>query len=172
MIFVGGIHGVGKSSFTSILANKLGFRVIIASDIIKRFASTSLNKHVSNIENNQKIIIDYFLNKDQRLGNIILEGHFCLLSEDKKIVTISDNYFKSLSISKIIVMSASPVLIQKRLLKRDGIFWDLNLISEMQNFELKHARYVSTALNIELVELDEEQRCIEFFIGSLDNVES
>lgn len=108
---------------------------------------------VSNIEDNQKLLvkgIDNILRENQSL---ILDGHFTLLNTDRKIKEIDVEVFKLLSIQGILLLQASPEEIYTRLMKRDGRSIDLDLIRDYQIAEEKHAINVAKLLHIPIKKL-------------------
>ena len=81
-------------------------------------------------------------------GCYLLDGHFCLLNKDGKIVKIQIETFFELSPKAIVVLSDSTEAIIDRLKDRDGIKYDKNLIKNFQNEELRYSNEISHKLSI------------------------
>lgn len=150
MIFVGGIHGVGKTYFCSELSRKLNIPHYSSSHLIaeqkkQKFSSVKLE---SQINKNQ----DYLFNALKQLDNInffILNGHFCLLNSKGNITKISKGTFIKLSPKRIIVLIDKPENISKKLFERDNKIYDPNLLKDFQNEELNHAKNIANILEID-----------------------
>ena len=82
MIFVSGIHGVGKTYFCNMIKEKLGIRNFSASQLIaeKRKRNFSVDKCVSDIDDNQLFLLDAINELRQAGEEFILDGHFCLFN--------------------------------------------------------------------------------------------
>ncbi len=148
MIFIGGVHGVGKSYVCDIISENTGLETYSASYLISEFKmkNFSKDKRVSEINKNQDLLIKAFnyINKPE----CILDGHFCLLDESNKITRIPMSTFKELAPQKIVLLYDTPGLITNRLYKRDGIFYNINNIEKFQNEELLYFQEVVKTLNI------------------------
>ena len=80
MIFVCGIHGVGKTHYCKTLSKELELPYFIASDLLeKRKKQVYIEKRVQNIRENQEILIEVVKKIEQQIRNYILDGHLCLL---------------------------------------------------------------------------------------------
>lgn len=151
VILLSGIHGVGKST----VAEKLSKRFLIpnytASKIIKKMKnqnSSDSSKLVSNIDDNQKLLVKGIDNILSENNSFILDGHCTLLNADSKIEAINVMVFKQLSIKGILLLQAFPEEIYTRLMNRDGHSIKLESIRQHQLAEESHAIYVSKQLNI------------------------
>ena len=80
MIFVTGIHGVGKTFFSQKLATKLGVKSYTASKLISD-ESSKVTKKVYDVDTNQKILIRAL--KEIKASQYILDGHVCLIDEEE-----------------------------------------------------------------------------------------
>lgn len=144
IIFVAGIHGVGKTTF----CKKKGFKnVYIASELIKKYKSLD-GKLTDKIPNNQDILVKAV--KEIKQEQIYLDGHFSLLDLDEKIVILPFQLYKILGINEIILLTSKIFKIQERLKKRDGKIYSLDLLEEFQNSEIRQAKLVAQKLDIKL----------------------
>lgn len=146
IVFIGGIHGVGKTSFSEAICRDLGLVHITASSLIGSFKES---KRVKNIPENQEILVEAVNDLDST-GKYLLDGHFCLLSKDGQIQTIEVDVFNKLSLMAIIVLQEKVETIQDRLSKRDNHLYTLEFLNDFQEKELKQAKQVSDSLNIRM----------------------
>ena len=83
IIFLGGVHGVGKTSLCNKMCEELSIEGYSASNLIKRVKNVKFptNKHSEEINGNQDTLI-VAVNKYIRCKTAcLLDGHFCLLNE-------------------------------------------------------------------------------------------
>lgn len=106
-----------------------------------------LSKFVSNIDDNQRRLLDAvdFLNAVSY--EYLLDGHFCLLNDKKQICRINQEIFKLLNPRAIILLTESPNIIAARRMERDSIQQDLESIKDFQNAEILYAKQISEWLN-------------------------
>lgn len=150
ILFFGGIHGVGKSTFCKKLQKDIGIDTISASDLIKSekelFFKEDKDKRVKDIGSNQRLLLNA-LKKKSRTGDFILDGHFCLLNKYGEIEKVPLNTFKKINPRKLFLLEARPEDIVKNLRLRDGTTYDIKLIQEMLVEECSYARYISNIIN-------------------------
>ena len=148
LIFIGGIHGVGKTTLCSQISKKYNINHLSASQLIKW---NSTNKEVKDIDETQKSLISE-LNKNIDYTKLnILEGHFVLWNQKNEIKKISFNIFKKINPNKIILIIENSEKIKKNLEKRDKKQYSIKDIEDMQNEEINYAKDVANKLNIELL---------------------
>lgn len=151
MIFVCGIHGVGKTHYCKTLSKELELPYFIASDLLeKRKKQVYIEKRVQNIRENQEILIEAVKKIEQQIRNYILDGHLCLLDAKNKIKKIPIEVFAELNIENLVVLIDGEKEIQKRLLERDGINWSCEFIKTFQEEEIEYAKKIAKELNIDL----------------------
>lgn len=155
IIFVGGVHGVGKTTFCNKLSKETRLNHYSCSDLIYKFKEFDLkNKLTKNISTNQNILkssINKYLSKET---NYILDGHFCLIDENHNICRIPEKTFLELPISKIIILTNAPDIICSNLEKRDGKGYSIELINRFQTEEIAYANYISNLLKIDIDIID------------------
>ena len=150
MIFVCGIHGVGKTFFCNELSKKLNINYFSASNLISKKVSNSFcNKKVKNIEFNQQILLNEVKKIKGKYNEFILDGHLCLLNNYEKIEHIDIGIIEKLGIDLLIILVEVPRIIKERISKRDGIIWSEEFISEFQNDEISYAKEVCKKLDID-----------------------
>lgn len=153
MIFVSGIHGVGKNYLCNKLKETTGIRHYSASEIIstQKEKSFSANKLVENIDENQECLLPVVEYLKTKCNLFLLDGHFCLTNDSGVIQRVPLKVFESLAPEAIILLTAEPEVIAERRKKRDGISLDLNNLKDFQNMEIEYAKEVAQRLNIPLI---------------------
>lgn len=152
IVFVAGVHGVGKTTACVHVANSLGLAHYSASEIIKSEKASAIamgSKAVADIDGNQLLLIQG-VQKLCELHDepIILDGHFSLLKVDGGIETVSIDVFRALLLKGIVVYQDEPKLISDRLKDRDKTVSDPFVVDQRQRVELQHGNFVATDLNI------------------------
>ena len=147
-IFIGGIHGVGKTWFCNSLSQQLGIHYVSASTLIQeaKNAPHSPHKNVDQIIHNQDILVAALNTRFWRTYTIILDGHFCLLNKQSKIENVPLIIFEQINLKLVFVLTETPQIIQSRLQERDGIPYSSNFLSEFQSREVERAKYICTSL--------------------------
>lgn len=181
LIFVGGIHGVGKSTICNNACVNNNFIHLTASDLIKSASHNkfpfclSSSKNVPNIQDNQKLLILALQEATSKGGAFLLDGHFVLFDTGDKIQEIPLSTFKEIMPDELIVITGDPDIIQNRLYDRDMQKYEVKTLREMQKKEVAHALTIGKKLNIKVnqVEMDNTKSFIEFLreVDSLKNIE-
>jgi len=153
LVFVAGIHGVGKSSFCAELSMGTGAKHLTASALIRRIKSEpeTPDKRVHSVDANQDILLHALASEPDHPEGIILDGHFCLLKGNSKIQEISINVFRAISPRGILILTENPGVIATRLTQRDGNSYPIELLHELQEKEYSAAVRVSKELDIPIV---------------------
>lgn len=83
IIFIGGIHGVGKSTVCQQICNKCNIEYLSASKLIKwsELSEDTKNKKVENLSFTQDRLVVGLRNAVQENKTYILDGHYCLLNK-------------------------------------------------------------------------------------------
>lgn len=152
MIFVSGIHGVGKTYFCNMIKDKLGIKNYSASQLIagRREKGFSADKFVSDIDDNQVLLLDAINELRQTGEEFILDGHFCLLNEEGVITRIPMETYTLLKPDTMILLLESPKIIAERRFQRDGIRQDECTINDFQCAEKAYVIEIARQLNIPL----------------------
>lgn len=154
LIFIAGIHGVGKSTLCQNISSKYNLEHYSASHLIKKINSKDYSNYklVETIDSNQDdliIAIESFLDKGKKY---FLDGHFCLLNSEKDITKIPQETFKNMNLKAIIVLTDDSKNILERLNKRDSSNYTFDEIDRFNNAELLYSKEVSEKLNIPYME--------------------
>ena len=156
IIFVAGIHGVGKTSVCQEVTKVLPIQYHTASQLIreeKAAAIASNSKLVADVEGNQLLLIQAVRRVAAAHGRILLDGHFTLRNQLGNIELVDVSVFANLGITGIAVYKDEPEIIAQRINQRDGMAYSIEDIGNHQAEEIAHSRLVSSALNIPFVEL-------------------
>lgn len=100
------------------------------------------------IDSNQQLLIKACLQLNAKHRDYVLDGHVCLLNADGKVTEISHLVFEAIGVNKIIIVTANPETIRKRIYSRDNIKWSLQMIEDFQNSEIKHAKQIANKLRV------------------------
>src|SRR5687768_12978665 len=117
--FVGGIHGSGKTTLCQDLAKSVGAQHLVASALIREGRTMAHGKQVADVDANQDALLAGLAARADRASDIILDGHFALLTPSG-ITSISLDVFKAICPSAIIVLTCDPDTAARRLAQRDG----------------------------------------------------
>ncbi|HAN09820.1 MAG TPA: hypothetical protein DCP90_04320 [Clostridiales bacterium] len=172
MIFVGGVHGVGKSHFCDIIAEQMDILICSASKLIfdLKKENPKEDKKVIDIQKNQDYLVDA-INQMNLKENYVLDGHFCLLDSNGNVVRIPYNTFERINPQAMIIICDSVDQIAQRLEERDGIIHDKDAIENFQNEELKYAKEISDSLNIKYLVYNNSEE-IDVAIDFIKNSEN
>lgn len=157
VIFVAGIHAVGKTTLCKQAEKTKGIVHYSASGLIREEKASAVpeqGKAVSEVNTPQQHLIRAvrrILPKHD--GNILLDGHFSLLLATGKIETIEVSVFHMLGVERVVVLHDEPEAIAARWSQRDGGAVDLAMVDAHQKEELCHARHVTRVLSIPLAEV-------------------
>lgn len=168
VIFLAGVHGVGKSYLGVRVAEALGIPHYTASQLIreqKSEATWGADKKVAGIADNQLALIRGLAKKRMNDRDCLLDGHFVLRNSEGALVSLEESVFKNLELSGVILLTEDAHIIATRLASRDGIAANLNEITELASSESTHAHSVCQALGVPLIELNAatEQAVLDAF---------
>ena len=150
MIFISGIHGVGKSYFCNKLKAATGIESYASSKLIEQTKNVSFetDKKTGDIDDNQ----NYLLTAVEKLKELnpcfILDGHFCLLDRKGMITRIPEQTFIDLQPEVIVLLTEDVEIIAKRRMDRDGIEIDLEETQRFQNAEITYATEIAQKLGV------------------------
>ncbi|MEK4063267.1 MULTISPECIES: ATP-binding protein [Paenibacillus] len=152
LIFVGGIHGVGKTTICNELTKYFNIDLYSASNIIAQTKQQSFtsNKFIADINSNQEFLAEGLkqINSKNKYG--LLDGHFCLLNKGGKITKLSDKVFSDIRPLAFIVVTDDILKISTRLQKRDNKKYDLDFLDNFQIEEIAHATSIANQFSTSL----------------------
>lgn len=156
IVFIGGIHGVGKSYLTEKISSQLGIRSYSASKLISMLKEKefSTNKYIDSIDTNQDQLIHSIELNTNDTESFLLDGHFCLLNINREVEKVPKTTFLAMSPRAIVVLFDSIVSIKKRLDARDSIIYETDFLARFQDSELEYAKEISELLEVPILLFD------------------
>ena len=153
MIFISGVHGVGKSFFCDQVRERLGMESYSASRLIseRKKAGFPASKLIPDIDDNQPYLLDAVEELKAEGKDFLLDGHFCLLDGNGVITRISENTFTSLRPDAIILLTEDPAIIAERRSSRDGVATEVDVIRAFQEEEIKYAQEIADLLKVPIM---------------------
>ena len=153
IIFIGGIHGVGKSTVCDQICFDKKISYLSASSLIKwaEINTDPKNKNVKDIEDTQQRLLRGLNETVQPNMNYILDGHFCLFNKDSEVSKIPITLFRNISPVMLCLVTGNVAEIKNNIEQRDNRKYDLDLLTQMQEEEIQHACFIASDLGIELV---------------------
>ena len=150
--FVGGIHGVGKSTICRQICNEINIDYLSASELLKwkDISEDFKNKQVKNIGDTQDRLIIGLENTIKKNKFYLLDGHYCLINTNNEITDIPLKTFKEINPISLNLILGNISEVKQRLEKRDNKPYDYELLDLFQNKEIIHAKYISETLGIPL----------------------
>ena len=150
--FVGGIHGVGKSTICREICDELKLEYLSASELIKwEVINEDIgNKKIQDISETQNRLIIGLKIINQESNYYILDGHYCLINKENDIVNVPIETFKFMNLFSLNIILGDTTEIKSRLEKRDNLPYSKEFLNEMQERELEYARYLSKTLGLPL----------------------
>jgi adenylate kinase len=156
VIFLAGVHGVGKGFLGTPVANSMGITHLTASQLIREEKGQStwgIDKKTSDLDNNQLALIRAVGQRRLTHPHILLDGHFVLRDAQGVLTPLAISVFKELRLSGVILLTEAERVIASRLALRDKVMPDVQAISELAAAELTHAQAVCTELKLRLVKI-------------------
>ncbi len=151
LIFVGGIHGVGKTWLCQSLKDTIGIDHFSASQLIMNLKDEQLydkDKSVINIDGNQDILLNSINKYISPNAIAFLDGHFCLLNSKHEIEPIPIETFIGIAPTAIIVLYDTIDNIDQKISGRDGVKYDYDFLSYFQDEEIKYSKYIAEYLRV------------------------
>ncbi|HLO64068.1 MAG TPA: AAA family ATPase [Azonexus sp.] len=156
VLFVGGVHGVGKTTLCESYARIHGVLHKSAGQLIKEargLASADPTKAVSDINENQKLLIDE-VKRIRASGRILLlDGHFAVFDAFYRPTPLAIAVFSELGITGVILIVDKPEAIAARLSIRDENRTQVGKIAALQKLELLHGQHIAQSLCIPCAKL-------------------
>ena len=119
IIFIGGIHGVGKGRICQELCEDETIQYLSASKLIKweQVSPDVKNKKVTDIPDTQRRLINALKLICQSGKTYLLDGHNCLLDSNSTVNKIVKEVFSVISPDFLLVVSEEPEVVIQRLKK-------------------------------------------------------
>lgn len=157
IIFIAGIHGVGKSRLCKESSIYQKVQYLSSSDIIRQYKfihteDKSVKKN--QIHKNQDLLIRGLELIEENNSILLLDGHFLLFDENNIPSKIPLSTFKKIHPICIIVIVDDPKKIALRLLERDHKEYPIKLLDKMQRDELQYASEIANLLKVPLSKIN------------------
>lgn len=156
VIFLAGVHGVGKGFLGAPVASSMGVAHLTASQLIreeKGQATWGLDKKTSDLDDNQLALIRAVSQRRLTHPSILLDGHFVLRDAQGVLTPLATSVFKELHLTGVILLTEAESVIASRLALRDKGTPDIQAISELAAAELTHAQAVCTELKLPFTQI-------------------
>ncbi|WP_394147669.1 ATP-binding protein [Shewanella atlantica] len=151
IIFISGIHGVGKTTFCNEITKYLDCKHYSCSDLIKKNSSyVEISKKVTNVDHNQLVLQHALASITDSI--YLLDGHFCLLDKEENVIQLDLALFKSIGPKVIVNINCNTEIIQKRLKSRDGNTLSISKLTEFQSAEKAMSSEAARTLGIPYIE--------------------
>lgn len=169
IIFIGGIHGVGKGTFVDAVRAKCPSVEGLSCSTILKWENPA-HKEVENVEENQNRLLanlPYFIDMDKEY---LLDGHFGLLTENGTIERVPLDVFETINPDMILLIEENPTIICQRLQQRDSVLYSIELLSSFLQEERNYAKEVAETLGIPIKICNAERwdSCIDEVVGYLN----
>lgn len=153
IIFVGGIHGVGKTYLCNEICKKMQIPHFSASQLIRQHNEEEMNtlKNVIDVKKNQDALITAITNYVNDISVSLLDGHFCILNGEGEIERIPKETFERMEISCFLVLVDEVEEIRVRLKYRDNIEYSKELLEKFQSEEITYAIELSETLKVPIL---------------------
>lgn len=155
--FIGGVHGVGKTTLCNKILKKIDINHYSASDLIKRLNKDSVDdksKNVTDISKNQDRLITAIDNYVDKSKECLIDGHFCLFDLNQEITKVPENIFKKIDPSIMVIVYDNIKNIQRKNSNRDAVNYDKKLLDNFQRQELAYSKHISEKLDIPYMAFD------------------
>lgn len=165
MIFVGGIHGVGKTTLCKYVEKEFDLSHYSSSALISKLKRKQFtDKKIANISSNQDFLIEALGNLNLESQEYILDGHFCLLNKDEEIVNIPVETFINLSPNAILLIISPIEKIVQRLYERDNQHYLNSFIDLFQKREIEYSNEIANILEVPWFILDSNATYDEIYM--------
>lgn len=171
-IFLGGVHGVGKSFLAHQVPASYGYLHTSASSLIKEERSLpnwGADKRVENAAGNQILLAAGVKRKNNEGIRLFLDGHFVLKGIEGNFIYLGVDVFSTLNLKAVMLLEADPQIIAKRIFERDGRTEGMDRLKEFIEAERAQAQQVCSDLNIPLAIL--KSPTLEEFLKVVDSSE-
>lgn len=168
IIFVGGIHGAGKTYLGAPAALQLGIRHATASQLIREergLQTWGADKRVAGIDENQAALVSATTRLRAEGQRLLLDGHFVLRETNGSFSEVDIQVFRDLQIGAVLLLETELNIVLNRLRERGDHSWSESELRLLADYEEAHARRVSSELCLPLRHLVSPTR--EEFVSAL-----
>jgi adenylate kinase len=167
IIFIGGIHGVGKGTLCKEVCTERGLKHLSASEVLKWVEiSEKENKLVADFPLSQNRLIRNLQHQVKASEKYLLDGHYCLLNPNLEPEKIDFETFELLNPFAFSIVVDEIQEIKNRLEKRDNREYSYDLLSKFQQIELQYSIEIADKLNKPhlILRKEEAEKLVTFLI--------
>ena len=161
VVFVGGVHGSGKSTLSRLLAEIVPAAHVTAGALIREASAPGYvvtvgaqDKAVPNVDENQAVLLRglrAYRDRTPRDGRLLLlDGHFTLLDAQGQVVEVSSDVFKAIAPVAVLLVEANARMVHERLAARATDAPSLEIIERLAERERRRATATSEGLGVPL----------------------
>ena len=150
-IFVGGVHGSGKTQLCKKIQEAIPCNYISASQLLQW---NKKEKTVENVQENQKILKELLLKSIHPNELNLIDGHFALWNKDYKCEKVPLDFFENLNIKCILLTVEDCHVIGERLRARNGMNISPEIIESISSLEKKHSKFVAEKLGVDFFQVN------------------
>jgi adenylate kinase len=153
VIFLAGVHGVGKGFLGIPVAKALGISHFTASQLIREVkgqVTWGADKKTSDLDDNQLALLRAIGQRRLSHKTILLDGHFVLRNAQGALTPLDAKVFQALHLTGVILLTEESNVIANRLAARDKREIDVHGITELAEAESAHAKTVCHELSLTL----------------------
>lgn len=153
VIFIGGVHGVGKTTVAKVASAQLTIPTHTCSALIREeLSADSLDLHgQSVVERNQRALLQAVRKVANKFNSIMLDGHFSLVVGGITPTPVPLEFFLALAPRAVLLIEDDPFAVSQRLMERDGKLVDPDVISERMQYERSCAERVCGVIGLDLL---------------------
>lgn len=151
VVFVGGVHGVGKTSLCRRLAADAGATHLSASSLI--VGGEHVGKLVDSVADNQRRLVRALRSYESPTPLLLLDGHFALLTTSGIPQAVPMWTFREIAPSGLILLMAPVAAVRTRLLARDESGVGADDVGALQEQEATSAAKIAESLRLPLLSI-------------------
>lgn len=164
IIFIAGIHGVGKTTLCNMVKEKLNINTFSSSALIQKANKQKnfIDKHADDVKENQDILLQAIHQYIDEKNITMLDGHFILINGNNELEQVPVSTFEGMNIINVILIVDDPQQILERLVERDNHKYNLEFIKKFQDEEIRWAKEVCKTIQKECYIYDKRNNNINF----------
>jgi adenylate kinase len=159
IVFVGGVHGAGKSTLSRYLAEALPASHVTAGGLIREAASPghvvtvgAQDKAVPDVDANQAVLlrglVAYQARTIRDARPLLLDGHFTLMNQARVIVPVPAAVFAAIGPVAVVLVEADATVVHERLAARAPEAPSVDVIVRLTEREREQATATAEALKV------------------------
>lgn len=167
-IFVGGVHGSGKTELCKKIQEKIDCVYLSASQLLKW---SKKEKNVEDVQENQRKLKELLKKKMQDDKLYLIDGHFALWNNEYKCEKVPLTFFEGLNIKCILLVVENEDVIEKRLFVRN----EINVLSEnivsISMVEKEYSQFVAEKLGVYFYQINSSnENQVNILINQMEQI--